>query len=352
MEIHMLVRKMLSGAVAMGLAVMATAVSVDAQERGTVEFGAFGSGGSYDNGLGLDSGWGGGGRVGAFLLPRLSVEFEAGGSSAPPTLGAGDDVNVGVLSGRLTGVPLKAGPLSLLVGLGVNHTDAFFLESYGVHGLLGAKLAITDQVALRLDGIRTRMSNGGGWNNALHLGVSLYRHPANTNSVVTRTVETAAPARADSVSAAETRRLRAVEARHQALQDSIANARTSASAGPSATDRATMVEMIRFQNERAELSDEAKATLRAKVAVFNANPSMRITIVGHASSPGTTTYNTALGLRRAEAARTYLVSQGIDASRIEIATEGESELLRQGLGEAAAEANRRGEFRLLLSDAS
>ena len=125
---------MLVRTIAMGLAVMATAVSVDAQERGTVEFGVFGSGGSYDDGLGLGSGWGGGGRVGAFLFPRLSVEFEAGGSSAPPTIRTGDNVSVGVLSGRLTAVPIKAGRLSLLAGLGVNHTDASFLESYGVHG--------------------------------------------------------------------------------------------------------------------------------------------------------------------------------------------------------------------------
>jgi outer membrane protein OmpA-like peptidoglycan-associated protein len=345
MEIHMLVRT-----IAMGLAVMATAVSVDAQERGTVEFGVFGSGGSYDDGIGLDNGWGAGGRVGAFLFPRLSVEFEAGGSSAPPTIGAGENVNVGVLSGRLTGVPIKAGPLSILAGLGVNHTDASFLESYGVHGLLGAKLAISEHVALRLDGIRTRMSNGGGWNNALHLGVSLYRHPANTTTVVTRTVETAAPPRADSVSAAETRRLRAIEASHQALRDSIARAGTGT--GPSAGERATMVETIHFQNERAVLSEEAKRVLRSKIAVFRANPTMRIMIVGHASRPGTAAYNMELGLERAEAARAFLVSEGIAASRIEIATEGAGRLLMEGTGEAADAANRRGEFRLLVADMS
>jgi peptidoglycan-associated lipoprotein len=337
--------------IAMGLAVMATAVSVDAQERGTVEFGVFGSGGSYDDGLGLGSGWGGGGRVGAFLFPRLSVEFEAGGSSAPPTIGAGENVNVGVLSGRLTAVPIKAGRLSLLAGLGVNHTDASFLESYGVHGLLGAKIAISEHVALRLDGIRTRMSNGGGWNNALHLGMSLYRHPANTTTVATRTVETAAPPRADSVSAVETRRLRAIEASHQALRDSIARAGT-APASPSAAERATMVETIHFQNERAVLSEEAKSVLRSKIAVFRANPTMRIMIVGHASRPGTAAYNMELGLERAEAARAFLVSEGISASRVEIATEGAGRLVMEGTGDAANAANRRGEFRLLLADMS
>ena len=346
---------MMVKSIAMGLAVMATAATAGAQERGTVEFGVFGSNGSLDSSVGLNNGWGGGGRVGAFLFPRLSVEFEAGGTSAPPTLGVGENVNVGVLSGRLTAVPLKIGPLSLLAGLGVDHTDAFFMESYGIHGLLGAKLAITENLALRLDGIRTRMSNGGGWNNALHVGLSIYRNPGRTTTVVTRTVATAAPrqaAQADSVSAAETRRLRAIEARHLALRDSIASAQTSASAGPSAAERATMVEMIRFQNERAELSEEAKSILRGKVAVLRDNPNMRITIVGHASRPGTTVYNTELGLERAEAARAYLVSQGVARSRIEIATEGATELLRQGTTEAADAANRRGEFRLIVADMS
>jgi outer membrane protein OmpA-like peptidoglycan-associated protein len=264
-------------------------------------------------------------------------------------------VNVGILSGRLTAVPIKSGRLSLLLGGGVDHMDAHFFESYGFHGLAGVKIALAEMVALRVDGVRSYMANGGGWNNALHLGLSLYRTPTRrTNTVtntVTRTVTMNAPQRPDSVSAAETRRLRAAETRYQALRDSLAWRPT----GPrpvSSADRSTMMETIHFRNDRSDLSDAARALLRDKVEVFRDNPALRIVITGYASSPGTEPYNMALGLERAEAAQTYLVAWGVAADRIEIATRGEGQLVIAGPGEVAATANRRGEFRLLVAEAA
>jgi outer membrane protein OmpA-like peptidoglycan-associated protein len=113
---------------------------------------------------------------------------------------------------------------------------------------------------------------------------------------------------------------------------------------------ATMEERIHFKNDQSDLSETAKSILNSKVPIFRANPSMRIVISGFASKPGTNAYNMALGLRRAEAAKAYLVSQGVDPIRVEIATHGEGQLLVQGPGEMAAAANRRGEFRLLIAD--
>jgi peptidoglycan-associated lipoprotein len=118
----------------------------------------------------------------------------------------------------------------------------------------------------------------------------------------------------------------------------------------SAAALATMQEMIYFQNNKSDLSEKSRATLRDKVTVFRANPAMRIVISGFASKPGTAAYNMALGLRRAEAAKDYLVSQGVDPIRIEIATHGEGQLAVEGPGEVAAAANRRGQFRLLIAD--
>src|SRR6185369_13724544 len=125
---HMYARIILAA----GVAALVSAAPVAAQQRGTIEFGAFGSRSSYDNSLGMNSNFGAGGRIGAFLAPRLSVEFEAGGGSATRTLGRAD-VNVGVLSGRLTLVPLKMmnDRVSFLLGAGVDHTDTHFFESYG-----------------------------------------------------------------------------------------------------------------------------------------------------------------------------------------------------------------------------
>jgi peptidoglycan-associated lipoprotein len=118
----------------------------------------------------------------------------------------------------------------------------------------------------------------------------------------------------------------------------------------SAEALATMEEKIYFKNDRSDLSREAKMILNEKVKVFQANPAMRIAISGFASKPGTAEYNMALGLRRAESARAYLVSQGVNPDRIEIATQGEGHLAVQGPGKAANAANRRNQFRLLIAD--
>ena len=59
-----------------GLAALACAMPLAAQERGTIEFGAFGSAASFDNDLSLKTGMGAGGRIAMYLDPRWSVEFE------------------------------------------------------------------------------------------------------------------------------------------------------------------------------------------------------------------------------------------------------------------------------------
>ena len=340
---------MFKQALMVGVAVLVGAVPATAQHRGTMEFGAFGSNTSWDASLNMNSSLGAGARIGVFLTPRLSVEFEGGGGSASRGSGL-EDVNVGLLAGRLAFVPFKTGGVSFLLGLGANHTDTYFFESYGVDGLLGAKIRLSNSVALRVDGIQSWMANGNGSNTALHLGLSFYRNPG--VNTVTNTVMVAGPQQAqrpDSVSAYETRRLRAAAAGYVALRDSLNRSRFG---GPpsSAEALATMLQVIHFQHDQSSLSDSARAILDDKVTVFRANPSMRIVISGFASQPGTSEYNMALGLRRAEAAKAYLVSRGVDPIRIEIATKGEGQLLVEGPGEVADAQNRRGQFRLLIAD--
>jgi peptidoglycan-associated lipoprotein len=116
----------------------------------------------------------------------------------------------------------------------------------------------------------------------------------------------------------------------------------------SASALATMNAVIYFEHDQSKLSDSAKAILEEKVAIFRANPEMRIVILGYASEPGTVDYNFALGGRRAAAAQAYLVGRGINENRIEIVTRGKGELVVEGPGELAAAQNRRDEFHLLI----
>ena len=338
---------MFKTALMVGVAALVGAVPATAQQRGTLEFGAFGSNTSWDNSLNMNSNWGAGARIGVFVTPRLSAEFEGGGGNASRGLGLAN-VNVGVLSGRLTFVPFKVGSVSALLGIGADHTDTYFFESYGPHALVGAKVRLSDYVALRVDGINSWMSNGGGQQRSLHLGLSFYRNPG-VNTVTRYVAGPSAPQRPDSVSAYETRRLRGVAQSYQQLRDSLAQPKYSPPAS-SAEALATMQQMIHFRNDESSLSDSARAILDDKVTVFRANPAMRIVISGFASQPGTWDYNMALGLRRAEAAKEYLVSRGVDPIRIEIATKGKGQLLVEGPGELADAQNRRGQFRLLIAD--
>ena len=352
----MLVRTLTIGAAALIAALPLTARSAAAQERGSVELGAFLSSTRFDNAYLMDNAIGFGGRIGTFLSPRWSVEFEGNGGTAQRS-GALADRSFRFIDARILFTPVKVGRLALLLGAGAGHTDANVNtanedEAYGFHGLIGGRFALNERAALRLDW--TRYFNGGANHSSLKAGLSLYRHPAGKETVVYRQTA-AAPAmtHADSVSAAETRRLRAADAALAALRDSLR--RNPAGAAPAMTPSnvaalATMLEMVHFEREQSDLDELARAILRDKVPIFNANPEMRIVITGYASSPGTEAYNMALGFRRATAAKAYLVSQGVGADRIEISTRGEQNLVVEGADAVANAANRRGQFRLLIAD--
>jgi len=71
-----------------------------------------------------------------------------------------------------------------------------------------------------------------------------------------------------------------------------------------------------FGYDQSDLSPEARATLDRQISWLKQYPSVAITIEGHADERGTREYNLALGDRRATSARTYLMSQGVEASRI------------------------------------
>ncbi|SUB02527.1 Minor outer membrane protein Omp16 [Pannonibacter phragmitetus] len=71
-----------------------------------------------------------------------------------------------------------------------------------------------------------------------------------------------------------------------------------------------------FSNDQSTLSGQAQATLDKQAQWLNNYSRYTITMEGHADERGTRQYNIALGARRANAARDYLVSRGISAARI------------------------------------
>jgi peptidoglycan-associated lipoprotein len=105
--------------------------------------------------------------------------------------------------------------------------------------------------------------------------------------------------------------------------------------------------MIHFDYDKANIRGEDAATLDSKVAILQANPNLRIRIHGHCDERGSDEYNLALGNRRAQSTKQYLVSHGIDASRIETQSWGEERPMVDGHDESAWSQNRRDEFEII-----
>jgi peptidoglycan-associated lipoprotein len=152
--------------------------------------------------------------------------------------------------------------------------------------------------------------------------------------------------------AAENQRVRdsinAANAAAQAEAERIANQRRadSLAALARASDevKATLATMIHFDLDKSNIRTDDAGVLDQKVAILQANPDLKIRIGGHCDERGSDEYNLALGNRRAQAAKQYLVSHGIDASRIETQSWGEEKPLVDGHDESAWSQNRRDEF--------
>ena len=154
----------------------------------------------------------------------------------------------------------------------------------------------------------------------------------------------AARARADSEAAAQAERDR--QAREEA--DRVARQKTAdsiAALGRASEEvRSTLAAMIHFDYDKSNIRSDDMGTLDQKVAILQANPDLKIRIGGHCDERGSDEYNLALGNRRAQSAKQYLVSHGIDASRIETQSWGEEKPLVDGHDESAWSQNRRDEF--------
>lgn len=99
-----------------------------------------------------------------------------------------------------------------------------------------------------------------------------------------------------------------------------------------------------FGFDQASLSDEAKATVEKLAAWLKQYPQRTVTIEGHADERGTREYNLALGARRANAVRDYLIVMGIDPNRVETVSFGEERPAVSGSNPEAWSQNRRAVF--------
>ncbi len=114
----------------------------------------------------------------------------------------------------------------------------------------------------------------------------------------------------------------------------------------------TIIENILFEFNKSELLPQSQQTLDKVVIVMQANKAFNIDLSAHSDSKGSDTYNLKLSEQRAASAKNYIVSKGIDASRIKAYGFGESKLINNcGNNSTCSEdehaVNRRLEFKLI-----
>ena len=96
-----------------------------------------------------------------------------------------------------------------------------------------------------------------------------------------------------------------------------------------------------FELDHSDLSQEARQTLDRQAAWLKRFPAVSVTLEGHCDERGTREYNMALGARRANAARAYLVALGIQTARIQTVSYGAERPAVLGTGESVWSQNRR-----------
>ena len=99
-----------------------------------------------------------------------------------------------------------------------------------------------------------------------------------------------------------------------------------------------------FDFDSYALRDDARAVLDRDARMLRDHPDVKITIEGHCDERGTVEYNQALGEKRAQAARDYLVAAGSDGNRIQTISYGKERPFSPGHDEGAWAQNRRAHF--------
>lgn len=116
---------------------------------------------------------------------------------------------------------------------------------------------------------------------------------------------------------------------------------------PLETPSLAELQVVHFAYDQHLLSDEAKNIISSNAEILKPMTKSKFQLVGHCDERGSDQYNIALGERRAEAVRSYLVDLGIAADRMETVSYGEERPLVVGHDESAWMMNRRVEFILL-----
>ena len=108
--------------------------------------------------------------------------------------------------------------------------------------------------------------------------------------------------------------------------------------------RSILEERVHFPFDESTITPETEQLLLQKVEVLQASPNVQLRIEGHCDERGSVEYNLALGNRRAEAVRQFLMDYGISGDRLQTVSHGKERPLVPEINETAWAQNRRAEF--------
>ncbi|OGP25413.1 MAG: peptidoglycan-associated lipoprotein [Deltaproteobacteria bacterium GWB2_42_7] len=110
------------------------------------------------------------------------------------------------------------------------------------------------------------------------------------------------------------------------------------------TEKTGMLLTVYFDFDRFTIRDDMQSVFEKNAEWLKKNSNVKIRIEGHCDERGTNEYNIALGERRAQSIREYLVNYGINPSRLSTISYGEEKPVAAGHDEDSWTKNRRGEF--------
>ena len=104
---------------------------------------------------------------------------------------------------------------------------------------------------------------------------------------------------------------------------------------------------IFFEFDKYDLDSDSRRILQGNAEFLNRNQDLHVEIQGHSDERGTNNYNIALGERRAQSTKKYLVSQGVDSSSVHVIAYGEEKPFCFESNETCWKQNRRAHFMLI-----
>jgi peptidoglycan-associated lipoprotein len=111
--------------------------------------------------------------------------------------------------------------------------------------------------------------------------------------------------------------------------------------------RNVLTQMTFFDFDKADLSDQDRTALDAKLPILAANPAVHIRVDGNCDDRGSDEYNLALGQRRATASKRYLIDHGVEEARITVISFGKERPIANGNTEGAWAQNRNDQFEIV-----